>query len=519
MSEVAYHQYITHEGAALFTVIALPHKTGAFPTVIMRTPYAGVRASDEEAVQRYLKGTAAMWLSHGYAFVLQHCRGTGKSSGDCVPYIHEREDGLFLQEWVRQQDFYNGELYLHGASYGTSVHLVTAPFAPDIKGAIFECQDSERYNCNYRNGFYKIGLHGKWYVKMYKKKSILRKNYVPEVFQTLPLSAFSRTVFGEPSADFDEILRHPDKNDPFWQTRFGGGEAHDAIRHANIPILLLTGQYDIYTGGVHDMWQNMDADTKAKSVLLVHPYGHSGLPEGQPITFPNGTVKEAFGEDYRQRWLDFVRGCDKSPWELGKVTYYRCFDDTWCTDDFAQPDTALSFTLGEGERTYRYNPAAPATFQGGLCTNFGGTAYQDKPNSRYDIISLYTPAFDEDVRIKGEMKARLCVRSTAEDTCFYVRVSLAREEGDIGLRDDINQISNFNENYVPGDTLYMDFCFDEHAFLIRKGERLRVDISSSALPLYVTHTNNRGLFSEQTAAKIADNTVVLERSSLTVYTE
>ena len=59
------------------------------------------------------------------------------------------------------------------------------------------------------------------------------------------LSDFSKTVFGESAEDFDEILKHPDRNDAFWNTRFGGGEAHDAIKHANIPILLVTGFYNV----------------------------------------------------------------------------------------------------------------------------------------------------------------------------------------------------------------------------------------------------------------------------------
>ena len=63
---------------------------------------------------------------------------------------------------------------------------------------------------------------------------------------------------GAPEAeDFDEILRHPDRDDPFWHTRFGGGEAHEAIKNAGIPILLVTGFYDIYTGGVFDMWRGL----------------------------------------------------------------------------------------------------------------------------------------------------------------------------------------------------------------------------------------------------------------------
>ena len=117
------------------------------------------------------------------------------------------------------------------------------------------------------------------------------------------------------------------------------------------------------------------------------------------------------------------------------------------------------------------------------------------------------------------MKATLCVKTDCEDTCFYVRISLVKKEGYYGLRDDINQISNFCVDYKPNEEVKMEFSFDEHAFVAKKGEKLRIDISSSAFPLYVRHTNNKGLFSEQKTVKIANNTVDLDSSSLSVYIE
>ncbi|MBR4013009.1 MAG: CocE/NonD family hydrolase, partial [Clostridia bacterium] len=255
----AVYYYLNIDNADLFTAVCLPSENGKFPTVIYRSPYVDAmqELSEAEVCENLLEAHKS-WVDNGYAVVFQHCRGRGKSDGECIPYIHEREDGLALQSWIREQDFYNGELYLCGASYTSSVHFVTAPFADDIKGAVFEVQDCNRYNCNYRNGFYKIGLHGGWYVKMYKRKQIAQKNYVPETYNMLPLSDFSQTVFGERATDFDEILRHPDKNDDFWSTRFGGGETRNAVKSAKIPMLFVTGYYDIYTGGIFDMWNELD---------------------------------------------------------------------------------------------------------------------------------------------------------------------------------------------------------------------------------------------------------------------
>lgn len=515
MEPKAFCRYLTVGSAALFTVICLPGD-GKYPTVIARSPYVDAEEalSEEEILARRLAENEA-FLRAGYAVVHQHCRGRGKSGGDCIPYIFEREDGLALRAFIREQEFYNGELYLVGASYTASVHFVTAPFESDVRGAVLEVQDAERYRCNYRNGFFKMGLHGGWYVNMYKKKSGLRKSYATDAYRMLPLSGFSRAVLGESAEDFDEILRHPEADDPFWRTRFGGGEAHDAIRHARIPILLVTGFYDIYTGGVFSMWQELDGETRALSALAVHPHDHGGYGTGQPILFEDGVLPRAFPE-YKVRWLDSVRGKCPPPFPRGKVTYYKLFAKEWCCDGFAEGGEMRRFPLGEGSVSYRYNPYAPASFRGGLSANFGGTAWQDPPSSRYDIVSLFTPEFSEDTFVKGKMRARLTVSSDCEDTCFYVRISLCKEEGDYGLRDDIGKLSSFDAAYRPGEELVLDFSFDEHAFVIARGERLRIDISSSAFPHYVPHTNVRGLFSEVTEARVATNTVKLSASYLEV---
>ena len=509
-----HYVYLSCQDAALFTVIMLPGDAEKYPTVVYRTPYVDAEEMlTQEEIGAKKAEEFAPWLDAGYAVVFQHCRGRGKSTGDCIPYINEREDTLALYDWIRSQAFYNGEIFLYGRSYTTSVHLVAAPFADDIKGAVLEVQDSERYNCNFRNGFYKMGLHGGWYVNMYKKKSNLKKSFVPDAYRMLPLTDFSKTVLSESAADFDEILRHPKPDDAFWRTRYGGGEAHDALSHAQIPVLLVTGFYDIYTGGVFDMWNALDEKTRNLCALAVSPYDHSGKGDKQPLQFERGALNERF-ENYRVRWLDAVRGKCAPPFERGKITYYNLFGEEWRCDDFYGADEKQVYTLGDHSVTYTYNPYAPATFAGGLSANFGGNAWQEKPGQRYDIVTVYTPAFEKDTVVRGKMRAKLRVRSDAEDTCFYVRVSLCKEEGDYGLRDDINQLSNFTADYKPGSDLTMDFAFDEHAFVIRRGERLRIDISSSAFPHYVPHTNQKGLFCNMTTAKIARNTVDLAQSCL-----
>lgn len=514
---IGRYLYLQADGASLFTAVLLPDEDGQFPTVIFRSPYVdGYEKTPEDSIVEAYKSSMKGWLDAGYAVVYQHCRGRGKSSGDCIPYINERADGLLLQSWIRTQPFYNGELFLDGGSYLTSVHYATAPFADDIKGAVFGIQDTERYNLCYRNGFFKSALHGGWYVGMYKAKSHMKKYYAAAAFDTLPLTAFTETVFGEPVPDFDDMLRSPDPGDPFWQTHAGGTDARGATEHARIPILLTTGFYDIYTGGIFDMWNRMDEETRSQSALVVSPYSHGDSPNDSPIRFPAGTRFEGFGSDYEIRWFDHIRGKrPESPFAPGKVTYYSLFENTWKTDDFSHTEE-VRIPIGSGTHTYTYNPFNPPSLVGGLSTNFGGSAYQHKPGSRPDILTFFTEPFAEDTLVRGKMTADLRVSSDCEDTCFLMRISIRKEDGDYGLRDDITNLIRQAPDFRPGDTVSLTFSFDEHAFLIRAGEVLRIDITSADNAHYVRHTNKKGLYSEQETAVIAHNTVFMDGCTLTL---
>lgn len=515
------YYYLKAKSAELFTVALAPDGYGTYPIVVIRTPYVDeYENADEDNITAEYLGAYMDWLKRGYAVVIQHCRGRGKSTGDCIPYINEREDGLILLDWIREQAFYQGEIYLKGGSYLTSVHYATAPFAEDIKGASFAVQDCERYNICYRNGFLKKALHCEWYVGMYKVKSKLKKNFTKEAFEMLPFSEFSRTVFGEPAEDFDMMLKAPNRDDDFWNTRFGGNDARNAIRDAKLPILFTTGFFDIYTGGVFDMWNSMSAETRNKSALVVSPYDHGDFCDAEnSMIFPKGRRAEQFGKNYEIDWFDEIRNNNAYPFAKGKVTYYSLFENKWKTDDFESSGDFLDFTLGTTKETYVYNPYAPARFKGGLCCNFGGSVFQDKPNERYDIITVYTDKFEKDTFVKGKMSAKLTVSSDCDDTCFYMRVSIEKENGDLGLRDDITSVCYQLGNYKKNTEAELAFNFDEIAFLIKKGKRLRVDISSADAAHYVRHTNNKGLFSEQTTAKVAHNTVDLSKSVLKIPVE
>jgi len=515
-----YHLSITVDSAEIFTAVCAPAADGKYPAVLFRCPYEDHHTEmTETEVVEGIYTRFKNYVDAGYVFIYQDCRGTGKSTGEFIPFVTERKDGLALQDWVRHQSFYNGEIYLLGASYTSAVHYATAPFADDIKGAALSVMDSNYYTIAYLNGFYKIGLHGNWYTGLYKKKSGLQKKIGSESFRLLPLSDYSKAAFGEESSELDGVLLNPDRNSPFWNTYHNGHYTTDLLKNSNIPILLTTGFVDIFTQGVIDMWYALDEVTRSKSALLIQPYNHAACSDGMPYDFP-GVHPDGEADLLQFEFINYVRGLRKAPLPLGKVTYYELFGkDGWITDDFAEPETCTTFTLGEGEHSYTYDPADPTVYRHGCTHNFGSCVKLDPPEAYPHAVTFYTDEFTEDMHVRGKMKARLRVRSDCEDTCFYMLISLSKKDGDLTFRDDINSVCAFCPDYVPGSEVDMDFVFDSGAFVIGKGERLRIDVTSSAFPLFVPHTNMKGHPHTQSTYKVAHNSVIADKSTLTVHFE
>ena len=508
MRRHAYYEYIEFDGEKFFTVVLLPQQNGSFTTVICRSPYVKnlLDKSENDIVQEYLKAYEP-WLDRGFAIVYQHCRGQGKSTGAFVPYVHEREDGIFLRQWIRKRLFYNGTLFLFGGSYTASLHYATAPFEEDIKGAVFEVQDSERYRLWYRNGQMRKG-HANWHFELYKSKCGLNKAFGMRSFSQLPLKDLSERVLGDRAEDFEQMLTAQYPSNEFWLSRFGGFDAKNATDHANIPILLTTGYNDFYIGGVFKMWNSMDKSTKDKSALIVSPCDHSdGYNQTYGLAFPNGNRYEQFGRRYQIDWFDNILNGKRLPYEKGVITYYRAFENTWRSDFYSSPTEILELGLGRGSVSFCYDPLNPPTFR-------AEGNFQDNFDSRVDVVSLYTDPFEKDVFIRGQMKAKLTVSSSCPDSAFYVSIAIQKPQGDYVLRHDITSLCYQLGDYTSLDAVALDFCFDEYAFLIKKGERLRIDVSSTDNSTYVCHTNKKGAYYLQSEADKATNTVFLDSSKL-----
>lgn len=520
------------DGVKLYTYCAAPAAGEKRAIVLYRNPYTAL--NKEVDVPAYAVGQKGT-MDRGYVVIQQHCRGCGASEGDMNPYQNERADGLATLEWLRTLPFYNGEIFLAGMSYLSTVHLLyidTNP--PDVKGAVLEVQDCNRYNVLYRNGFFKNALHGGWFLGEYMKKNqnLTRNRGVG--FNDFPLCDFSRRYYGFPVKYLDEPIAHPREDDPFWQTVAGGHDSYNAVTKAKFPILLTTRWYDIYTGGIFDMWNRIPAAQRAHCAMLVGAYDHGGSynPKNSstPVPFRKGTQGEVC-PDLPFQWFDHIRkGAPLTFVKEGQIGYFALYENEWhFTPQLENGPVAHTFylnkkLLGEkpvegGEITYTYDPKNLASFPGGLCLNFGGMPIQPPPDFRPDVISFLSEPLPAMLDVRGRMKARLVCKSDCEDTCFYIRVSVVKGGVAFPLRDDITSLCYATPDYTPGTEKAVEFTFSDHAFRVSPGDLLRVDVSSSAGNLFAPHTNCKGLQSVQRTCKIAHNTIVCGKSSLTLFAQ
>ena len=508
------------DGTALYTYGSAPAAGVKCPIVITRNPYVKEERVD---VAKWAKGQRAT-LERGYARVIQHCRGCGMSEGDWIPYENERADGLALLEFVRKLPWYNGEIYLEGGSYLASVHWSYLDTDPsDVKGAALYVQDVNRYNIAYRNGFFKAGLHGGWFVNGYKKKNKSLQRDKSVTFAQFPLADFSRRYWGEPVPALDNKLRHPRAEDPYWRSDApGSGAAYrNALVKSTMPILLKTGFYDIYTEGIFDMWREITPERRASCALVVDAYDHGGNPSkefnGTKGHFPGGARREE-GVDSLD-WFDSIRrraACPGAP--RGTTRYYALWENSWYEEtSLENGPREVHIPLGSGERSYTYDPLRPLPSfpgSGGIC--FGGMKPQPKPDFRDDVVSFILPAIDESLDVRGRMEATLAVESDCEDTCFYVRTSVDKGDGVwYLLRDDITSLAASGP-YAPGSRRMLSFRFADHAFRLEKGDRLRVDVASGSSQ-FAPHPNVAGDAFAATAPRTARNKVFAEASELILH--
>lgn len=490
------------DGTKLYTRISMPAVGDKFPIVYIRTPYE----KSHEGKPHDLSSCAAdPCIRHGYAVVWQHCRGEGDSEGFCIPYGEkERTDGLDTLEHIRNLDIYNGEIYLSGASYLTTVHLLYLSTRPkDIKGAVLAIQTDRMYFRNYRNGCPYRYCNYDWFMSM------MRRQYPDATMQgnvKRPFIEMSQRIFGQDVPCVDDMLEH-DTYDEYWRS----DPRTDMMDAIDFPVLWVEGWLDYYIEGMFSMWERMKPQAKAKSAMLVGPWGHATHVTDNDLPLPNGNIPA----DHIPAWFDHIRTGAPYPYtELGKVNYYTVGADRWLTDEEPVDTLRLHLRcdqmLGKpmaGEISYRYDPQVRhGKFQ------YNAIKAHEPGRIEEGIVTFYSQPFEKEMRFYSYPRWQMKVRSSKHNTAFFIRLYLRRDGKDYNLTETITSLSHLDPDYRAGQELTIDLPLPHVGFTVMPGDAIRVDVSSDG-GVYVPHSNTRGHWAHVTKTQIATNTILCGEDS------
>lgn len=495
------------DGIRLYTRFSLPKKADKLPIVYIRTPYETAHEGILHALEKY---TNDMYLQNGYAVVLQHCRGTGDSEGICIPY-NEREDGLTTLEYIRTLSFYNGEIYLAGRSYLSTVHLCYLDTNPsDIKGAALDIQTDRMYFMRYRNGCNYSFCNIKWQLKM------LKRRYPEQKFENpvkRPYKDLIKRIVGKEISEYTATLLNDTYNN-FW---IDDPRTH-VIDHLQIPILLTEGWYDFYIEGMFSMWKRLPEETRKKSAFVVGPWGHrTYVDNAAEYPLPNGNIPS----DYAVEWFNSIReGRSYKYAKTGKVNYYSIGGDYWTISDYPiEITTTKRWYFNKNSRltadysgsddvqlTYTYDPDKRLG-----CFPYHNIFKAAEMNSVEGVISFQSEAFAEETSFFGEIRWHMTVSSDCEDTTFFIRVYFVENGERYNLTETITSLSHLYSCYIPGDKVIIDLKTPPIAFTLKPGSCISIDIASDG-GVYVPHANVKGHWAKITKSKIARNSIYLKDS-------
>lgn len=487
------------DNVRLYTRCIVPKGVEKCPVIYMRTPYEAAHNGVSHSLEEY-KNNA--FINHGYAIVLQHCRGRGDSEGVCTPY-QERNDGLATLDFIRSMPFYNGEIYVLGGSYLATVHLCYLSANPkDIKGACLQIQTDRMFYRNYRNGCnYRLN-NADWWARMLERR--FPEQNCKEMYKR-PYIDSAKRVYGVDVPEFTEKLIH-NICDKYWTDT----QSWSAIDNLEIPTLFVEGWYDFYIEGMTNMWERMPPETKKRSAMFIGPFGHgTAVSPNAEYPLKNGNLPD----DYVVEWFDSIRENRAYKYaEYGKITYYSIGADEWCAETYPkenickkrfwfEADGTLRTECGTGgSLSYLYDPSEGTRYK------TGNIFKAHKIGTADGILSFVSSLIEKEQNFFGKIKFHLDVSSDCEDTAFYMRVYFMEGDESYNLTETVGSLSYLVGDYVPRNKVSIELESSPIAFTLKEGMRIRVDISSDS-GVYMPHPNVKGHFAYVEETKIAKNTV------------
>lgn len=470
---------------------------------------------------------AEAYCGRGFAFVWQHCRGTGQSEGVWVPNDHDRQDGQATLTWLNQQDWIESIGYW-GSSYLAFTGWIIADILPDkVKTLYLTHYGTDRFTSAYQNGLFRQDVLTSW--TMGNAGQPIEADY-QESLRFQPHIDVDEKLWGIHLDWYRDWISNTSRQDPYWNSGFWHALQEIPAR-ITIPVYLGEGWYDHHLGSALRTWEKLSPLAKAHSVLRIGAWNHFFMPciEGQVgENIANSDIPSAFA------WFEKILCQQERP--HGCVRTYQIGADRWQEQPAYPftPQVSRTFYMAvmpegpgglteespdrSGRVQYTYDPGNPVPSHGAeslLATmRENGSLSQPPCSWRPDVISFVSPSLAEPLAILGKIQVVLHVSSSADDTAFTAKLIEVRPDGSAyNIRSGITTLG-YREGsdserltYEPGSVVEAIIDFWDINWFLSAGAKLRLDVSSSDFPQYAIHSNFSGVWALQDKTRLAEQMI------------
>lgn len=454
----------------------------------------------------------------GYAFLYEYCRGTGGSEGIWEPNVNDRQDGLDTLEWLEQQKWvecigYWGESYLAFTGW-----IMADILTPKVRSLCLANYGTDRYVSAYEKRLFRHDVLTSW--AMGNAGYDVTADYL-ESCKYRPHMFVDEALWGKKLDWYRDWITNTKPEDDYWKQGFWK-ELKDIPSKVKVPVYISEGWFDHHLGSALKTWECLSEEVKEHSWLEVGPLDHFGqnsITSYQPQNIKRNKALpflEWFEQTLKQKILPkksvdlYVIGEDQ--WK--KVPEWPYQDRRKQTLYLGGCDNGkIAEELGNrGRFEYTYDPQNPVPSRGSEAmlhtVDKIGSLLQPEPGYRDDVITFQSNTFEQDLKIFGKTFVHLFVSTDAEDTAFTAKLMEVMEDGKAyNIRSSITTIGADMGNYRPNTVIEVCINMWDIAWTIKKGSRLRLDISSSDFPQYAIHSNYPGVWACNDSSKKAQQTI------------
>ncbi len=494
------------DGVCLASDIYRPNKEGPFPALVIRTIY-------HKQAERYTKWTKR-FVEHGYAVVMQDCRGRHDSEGKWEPYVHEADDGYDTHEWIGAQDWCDGNIGTFGVSYlGFTQTLPAVKSSYYLKAIAPIASQQDNFGHFYVDGVFQLHIAINFMNMAGKTMKLGSTAFLnlDEVYRRLPLKSALDDIVDLPF--YRQAVEHY-KFDGFWN-HYG---LRNRYRDVDVPAYFITGWYDNlvhegfkqFTG-----WQSQASTSDARKLtkLLVGPWSHTNIGSDKPfgdVSF--GSEASIDYIDEQIRWYDArLRGIDTGIDDEPPIRIFVMGENSWRTaHSWPLPETVYTnyylhdhgilsedVSGNENPDLFRYDPMNPVPSHGGqyMSIKCSGPFDRTDVEARDDVLVYSTEPLERDIEITGPILLKLYASSSTKDTDFTGTLvdvypdgkSIILTEGILRAR--FRASIEKEEFLVPGTVYEFDLDLWETSNLFMTGHKIRLEISSSNFPRFDRNLN------------------------------